>query len=71
MKTNLGAGGRQEVVDLLVDVDCPLQILNTANLGLDKMVAVNGGGDSGGVHAGRHELENGHLEGDMTSKTFT
>ena len=39
----LCARGGQEVVDLLVDLVGALQILLTTNLGLDKMVAVNGG----------------------------
>ena len=55
--TNLGSGGRQEVVDLLVDILCTCQILYTANLGLAEMVAVNGGGDGGSVHSNRHELQ--------------
>ena len=60
--THLRSSGRQKVIHLLVDVDGPLEILNTANLSLDKVVAVDGGGDRGGVHACRHELENSHLE---------
>ena len=56
-------GSRQEIVDLLVDSLCAFQILDTANLSLDKMVAVDRGGNGGGVHARRHELEESHLRG--------
>lgn len=59
--THLGSRSSQEVVDLLVNVDSAREILGTANLGLNKMVAVDGGGDSGSGHARRHELEQGHL----------
>ena len=57
----LGAGAGEEVVDLLVDVDGALEIFCTANLGLDQVVAVDGGGVGHRGHAGRHELEDGHL----------
>lgn len=59
----LCAGGGQEVVDFLVDVLCAGQILLSADLGLDEMVAVDGGGCGDRRHAGRHELEDGHLRG--------
>jgi hypothetical protein len=59
----LCAGGGKEVVDLLVDVDGAGQILLVANLGLDEMVAVDGGGSGHRGHAGGHELEDGHLGG--------
>lgn len=59
----LGAGGGKEVVDLLVDVDSALEILLTTNLGLNQVVAVDGGGVGNGGHASRHELEDGHLGG--------
>ncbi|KAF8954574.1 hypothetical protein BDZ97DRAFT_1864540, partial [Flammula alnicola] len=51
----------QEVVDLLVDRDGASEILDAANLGLDQVVTVDGGGDGGGVHSSGHELEQGHL----------
>lgn len=59
----LGARAGKEVVDLLVDADGALEILGTADLGLNQMIAVDSGriGDRG--HAGRHELEDGHLGG--------
>ena len=63
IETHLGSRRGQEVVDLLVDVDGTRQILHTANLGLNQVVAVHGGRDSSGVHARRHELEEGHLRG--------
>lgn len=50
-------------VDLLVDVDSTGKILGTANLGLNQVVAVDGGRVGNGRHASRHELENGHLGG--------
>lgn len=59
----LCARGRQEVVDLLVDVVGAGQILLTTDLSLDKMVTVDGGGSSNGGQACGHELENGHLSG--------
>lgn len=59
----LGAGGGKEVVDLLVDVDSALEILLTTNLGLNQVVAVDGGGIGNGGHASGHELEDGHLGG--------
>lgn len=59
----LGAGGGKEVVDLLVDVDSALEILLTTNLGLNQVVAVDGGGVGNGGHASGHELEDGHLGG--------
>lgn len=59
----LCARGGQEVVDFLVDLVCAGQILLTADLSLDKMVTVYGGGGSNGGHACRHELEDGHLGG--------
>lgn len=59
----LGASRGKEVVDLLVDANCTGQILGTANLGLDEMVAVDGGGVGNRGHASRHELEDGHLGG--------
>jgi hypothetical protein len=54
---------RQEVVDFLVDVLGAGQILLSANLGLDEMVTVDSGGSRNRGHAGRHELEDGHLRG--------
>jgi hypothetical protein len=66
----LGAGCRQEVVDFLVDVLSAGQILLSANLSLDKMVTVDGGGSRNRRHAGRHELEDSHLGGGiLTSYT--
>ena len=60
-ETVFGGGGSQKIVDLLVDVDSTLEILDATDLGLDQVVAVDGGGDGGGIHAGGHELEDGHL----------
>ena len=59
----LCARGGQEVVDLLVDLVGAGQILLTADLGLDEMVTVDGGGSGDGRKTGRHELEDGHLGG--------
>ena len=61
--THLRSRGSQKVINLLVDVDSACQILDAANLGLDEMVTVDGGGDGGGVHARGHELQKGHLRG--------
>ena len=44
--TVLGAGGGQEVVHLAVDVLGAGQVLVALDLGLDQVVAVDGGGDS-------------------------
>jgi len=54
---------RQKVIDLLVDLLSSGKIFHAANLGLDQMVAVDGGRVCNGGHAGRHELENSHLGG--------
>ena len=59
----LGAGAGEEVVDLLVDANGALEILGTANLGLNQVVAVDGAGVGDRGHAGRHELEDSHLCG--------
>lgn len=61
--TVLGRGGGKEVVDLLVDVLGSGKVLKTLDLGLNQVVAVDGGGDSGLGHTGRHELKDGHLGG--------
>ena len=59
----LGTGRRQEIVDLLVDADGASEVLLAADLGLDQVVAVDGGGISHLIHASRHELQDGHLGG--------
>lgn len=59
----LGARGAKEVIDLLVDVVGASQILLATNLGLNQVVAVDGGGSGDAGHAGAHELEEGHLGG--------
>jgi hypothetical protein len=59
----LGARAGQEIVDLLVDADGALEILLAADLGLNQVVAVHGSGVGDRGHAGRHELEDGHLGG--------
>jgi hypothetical protein len=51
-----GSSGSEEVVDLLVDIAGALEILGTANLSLSQAVAVDGSGDSGGVHIERSQL---------------
>jgi hypothetical protein len=56
-----GACGRQEVVHLFVDVLCSAQILLTSNLGLDQVIAMDGGGRGDRGHASGHELEDSHL----------
>jgi hypothetical protein len=61
-KAILGGSGGQEVVDLPVDINGARKILDTANLGLNQVVTVDGGGDSGGVHTRRHELKQSHLK---------
>lgn len=66
----LCAGSRQEIVDLLVNADSTGQVLVAANLGLNQVVAVDGGGVRNGGHAGGHELEDCHLgSGVLTSNT--
>ena len=69
--THLRSSGRQKVIHLLVDVDRPLEILDTADLGLDKMVTVDGGRNGSGVHASGHELEDGHLGWENDVKNFS
>lgn len=67
----LGASGGKEIVDLLVDADGTGQILVAANLGLNKMVAVNSGRVGNRGHARGHELEDGHLSsGILASNTI-
>jgi len=61
----LGASRGKEVVDLLVDVDSTLQILGATDLGLNQVVAVDGGGVGNGGHASGHELKDGHLGGSI------
>ena len=41
----LGTGGGQKVVNLLVDILGPGQVLVSFNLSLDQVVAVDSGGD--------------------------
>ena len=53
----------EEVVDLLVDILGAGQVLLSADLGFNKMVTVDRGGRRNRGHAGRHELEDGHLRG--------
>lgn len=60
-ETNLGSRSSEEIVDLLVDIDSAGEILGSANLGFDKVIAVHRRRDRGRRHAGRHELEQGHL----------
>jgi hypothetical protein len=57
----LRSSGGQEVVDFLVDVIGTSQILLASNLGLNQVVAVDGGRGRDGWHASRHELKNSHL----------
>ena len=59
----LGGRGREEVVDLLVDVLCAGEVLDALDLGLNQVVAVDGRRNSRLRHAGRHELEKSHLGG--------
>lgn len=59
----LGGSGREEVVNLLVDVLGAGQVLLAADLSLNQVVAVDGGRDGDGRETGRHELEEGHLGG--------
>lgn len=61
----LGSGGGKEIVDLLVDVNGTGQILGAADLSLNQMVTVDGGGGGNRGHTSRHELENGHLGGSV------
>jgi len=58
----LRGGSSQKVVNLLVDVDSTLKIGDTTNLGLNQVITVDGGGDSGPIHPGRHELQDSHLD---------
>jgi hypothetical protein len=60
-ETHLGTRSGQEVVNLLVDVDSPLQVGNTSNLSLDQVITVNSGGDGGSRETSGHELQKSHL----------
>lgn len=51
----------EEVVDFLVDADCPRKIFLATDLGLDQMVAVHRGRVRNRRHTRRHELEDCHL----------
>lgn len=62
-ETYLGGSGGEEVVDLLVDVVGSGEILDSSDLGLNQVVAVNGRRDSSLGETSRHELEDGHLGG--------
>jgi hypothetical protein len=53
----------QEVVDLPVRLPGALHVAVGADVGLDEMVAVDGGGYGGLVSTGEHELEQRHLGG--------
>ena len=57
----LSPGGGEEVVDLLVHVLGPGQVLVALDLGLDEMVAVDGGGDGHPGQAAADELQHRHL----------
>ena len=59
----LGGARGEEVVDFLVDVLGTGKILDTTSLSLNQVVAVDGGGVGNRGHAGRHELQDGHLSG--------
>ena len=55
---NLCSSRCQKVINLLVDVDGACEILDTADLGLNQVVAVDGGGYGGRRHPCGHELKN-------------
>ena len=59
----LGASAGKEVVNFLVNADGAVKILLATDLGLDQVIAVDGGRVGDLVHTGTHELENGHLGG--------
>lgn len=61
--TVLGGSGGEEVVDLAVEVVGTGEVLDSADLGLDEVVAVDGRRDGSLGKTGRHELEDGHLGG--------
>ena len=56
MDSHLGGGGTQKVINLLINVNGALKIGNTANLGLNQVVTVNGSGDGSAIHSSGHEL---------------
>jgi hypothetical protein len=60
-----GSGG-QKVVNLLIRLDGASEVLCAADLGLDKVITMDGGGDSSGGHSGGHELQEGHLNARMS-----
>ena len=56
-----GTSGSEEIVHFLVDVNGALEVLFSADLGLDQMITVDRGGDGCLRETRGHELENGHL----------
>lgn len=61
----LGGGGGKEIVDLLVDLVGTDKVLLTSNLSLNQVIAVHSGRRGDRWHAGRHELQDGHLSGSI------
>ena len=61
-KSHLCGRSTQKVVNLPVNVDGSLKVRDTANLSLNQVVTVNGGGDGCAIHSSGHELQDSHLD---------
>jgi hypothetical protein len=57
----LSRARREEIVDLSVHVISARQVLDSAHLGLNQMVAVDRSGDGNSGKTSRHELQQSHL----------
>ena len=64
-RAELRGGGAEEGVDLVVLLDGLDEVDAALDAGLDEVVAVDGGGDGGGVSAGLHEVEHDGLAEDV------
>ena len=64
-RAELRGGGAEEGVDLVVLLDGLDEVDAALDAGLDEVVAVDGGGDGGGVAAGLHEVEHDGLAEDV------
>ena len=64
-RAELGGGGTEEGVDLVVFLEGLDEVDATLDAGLHEVVAVDGGGHGGGVAAGLHEVEHDSLAEDV------
>ena len=69
VKSYLRSRSAQKVINLSVGINGALKIGDTANLGLNQVVAVNGSRDGSPIHSGGHELQDRHLD-EMNQRYF-